>query len=168
MVVYCMCPGDKTGRAVLHRARAMEFLRIKLLKGGLDARKQKGYPVEPFQRTVRLESDRSSYLEPTDGLPFKHTQNGRLGSALEYKPGYSVQTGRARRPCAILVSCAWRDRLLSMRRHRYRPAATVLSERKKKPSSIFVVALTAYLRSAIPNAATLPIPIGSRIAVGRR
>src|SRR5438105_10317611 len=44
-VVYCTCPGDKTSRAVSHRARAMHFLRIKFLKGGLAAWKAKGYPV---------------------------------------------------------------------------------------------------------------------------
>ena len=41
LVVYCTCPSDKTGRAVLHRVRAMGFLRIKLLKGGLDAWREK-------------------------------------------------------------------------------------------------------------------------------
>jgi rhodanese-related sulfurtransferase len=47
LVVYCTCPSDKTSRAVLHRALAMGFSRIKLLKGGLDAWKAKGYPGDP-------------------------------------------------------------------------------------------------------------------------
>src|SRR5262245_5976606 len=48
-VVYCTCPGDKTSRVVSDRARAMHFFRIKFLKGGLEAWKAKGYPVEPYQ-----------------------------------------------------------------------------------------------------------------------
>ena len=36
-VVYCTCPGDKTSRAILHRALAMHFSRIQFLKGGLAA-----------------------------------------------------------------------------------------------------------------------------------
>jgi rhodanese-related sulfurtransferase len=53
-VVYCTCPSDKTSRAVLHRARALDFLRIKFLKGGLAAWKAKGYPVEPYKESFRL------------------------------------------------------------------------------------------------------------------
>jgi rhodanese-related sulfurtransferase len=53
-VVYCTCPSDKTSRAVLHRARALDFLRIKFLKGGLAAWKAKGYPVEPHKESFRL------------------------------------------------------------------------------------------------------------------
>ena len=44
IVVYCTCPGDKTSRSVLQRARALGFTRIKLLTGGLAAWKAKGYP----------------------------------------------------------------------------------------------------------------------------
>jgi rhodanese-related sulfurtransferase len=47
-IVYCTCPSDKTSRAILHRVRAMRFIRIKFLKGGLAAWKAKGYPVEPY------------------------------------------------------------------------------------------------------------------------
>ena len=53
-VVYCTCPGDKTSRAILHRALAMHFLRIKFLKGGLAAWKAKGYPVEPYRDIFSL------------------------------------------------------------------------------------------------------------------
>jgi rhodanese-related sulfurtransferase len=53
-VVYCTCPGDKTSRAILHRALAMHFSRIKFLKGGLAAWKAKGYPVEPYKETFHL------------------------------------------------------------------------------------------------------------------
>jgi rhodanese-related sulfurtransferase len=56
-VVYCTCPGDKTSRAVLHRARGMHFLRVKFLKGGLEAWKAK-YPVEPYTESFHLDTAR--------------------------------------------------------------------------------------------------------------
>lgn len=62
LVVYCTCPSDKTGRAVLHRARAKGFLRVKLLQGGLDAWRAKGYPVQPYEKPLHLDSDQSSHL----------------------------------------------------------------------------------------------------------
>jgi rhodanese-related sulfurtransferase len=55
-VVYCTCPGEKTSRAVLHRAEAMHFLRIKFLKGGLAGWKAKGYPVEPYEKPFHLDT----------------------------------------------------------------------------------------------------------------
>lgn len=62
LVVYCTCPSDKTSRAVLHRALAMGFSRIKLLQGGLDGWKARGYPVEPYEKSFQLDSGRSSDL----------------------------------------------------------------------------------------------------------
>jgi rhodanese-related sulfurtransferase len=62
LVVYCTCPGDKTSRAVLHRALAMGFSRIKFLKGGLDGWRAKAYPVEPYEKTFHLDSGRNSHL----------------------------------------------------------------------------------------------------------
>jgi len=53
-IVYCTCPSDKTSREILHRARALHFLRIKFLKGGLAAWKAKGYPVEPYDQSFHL------------------------------------------------------------------------------------------------------------------
>jgi len=53
-VVYCTCPSDETSRAVLHRARSMQFSRIKVLKGGLAAWKAMGYPVEPYTEVFHL------------------------------------------------------------------------------------------------------------------
>ena len=53
-VVYCTCPSDKTSRTILHRAQALHFLRIKFLKGGLEAWKSKGYPVEPYNESFHL------------------------------------------------------------------------------------------------------------------
>jgi rhodanese-related sulfurtransferase len=53
-IVYCTCPSDKTSRAILRRALALHFLRIKFLKGGLAAWKAKGYPVEPYNLPFHL------------------------------------------------------------------------------------------------------------------
>jgi rhodanese-related sulfurtransferase len=55
-IVYCTCPSDKTSRAILHRVRALDFLRIKFLKGGLAAWKAKGYPVEPYNEPFHLDT----------------------------------------------------------------------------------------------------------------
>ena len=54
-VVYCTCPSDKTSRAVLGRALALHFSRIKFLKGGLQAWKAMGYPVEPYNELIHLD-----------------------------------------------------------------------------------------------------------------
>jgi rhodanese-related sulfurtransferase len=54
VVVYCTCPGDKTSRTVLRRALMLGFSRIKLLRGGLSAWKEKGYAVEPYKESFRL------------------------------------------------------------------------------------------------------------------
>ena len=61
-VVYCTCPSDKTSRIILHRALAMGFLRIKFLKGGLDAWRSKGFPVEPYTKPFHLDSGSSNHL----------------------------------------------------------------------------------------------------------
>lgn len=53
-IVYCTCPSDKTSRAVLRRARALHFFRMKFLEGGLAAWKAKGYPVEPYNEPFHL------------------------------------------------------------------------------------------------------------------
>ena len=53
-VVYCTCPNDKTSRAVLGRALAMDLHRIKFLKGGLAAWKAHSYPVEPYREVFHL------------------------------------------------------------------------------------------------------------------
>jgi rhodanese-related sulfurtransferase len=54
-VVYCTCPSDETSRSIMDRALALQFLRIKFLKGGLAAWKAKGYPVEPYEKPFRLD-----------------------------------------------------------------------------------------------------------------
>jgi rhodanese-related sulfurtransferase len=53
-VVYCTCPSDKTSRAVLRRALRLQFTRIKFLRGGLEAWKKNGYPVEPYKEAFHL------------------------------------------------------------------------------------------------------------------
>lgn len=55
-IVYCTCPSDKTSRAILHKALAMNFSRIKFLQGGLDGWKAKGYPVEPYTESFHLDT----------------------------------------------------------------------------------------------------------------
>ena len=62
LVVYCTCPSDETSRTVLHRALAMGFLRIKFLKGGLEGWRAKGFPVEPYTKTFRLDSGKTNHL----------------------------------------------------------------------------------------------------------
>lgn len=53
-VVYCTCPSDKTSREILRRALALRFFRVKFLKGGLEAWKIMGYPVEPYKESFHL------------------------------------------------------------------------------------------------------------------
>ena len=53
-VVYCTCPSDRTSRTVLRRALALQFRKIKFLKGGLAAWKASGYPVEPYREVFHL------------------------------------------------------------------------------------------------------------------
>ena len=53
-IVYCTCPGDKTSRAILRRALDLQFFKIKFLKGGFEAWKAKGYPVEPYREAFHL------------------------------------------------------------------------------------------------------------------
>jgi rhodanese-related sulfurtransferase len=55
-IVYCTCPSDETSRAILHRALAKGLLRIKLLKGGLEAWKANGFPVEPYKQAFHLDT----------------------------------------------------------------------------------------------------------------
>jgi rhodanese-related sulfurtransferase len=57
-VVYCTCDGEKTSRSVVARARAANLVRLKLLKGGFGAWKAKGYPVEPYGKSFRLDTAR--------------------------------------------------------------------------------------------------------------
>lgn len=62
LIVYCTCPSDKTSRIILRRALAKGFLRIKLLKGGLDGWRANGFPVEPYKKPFHLNSDKTNHL----------------------------------------------------------------------------------------------------------
>jgi rhodanese-related sulfurtransferase len=53
-IVYCTCAGENTSRAILGQALDMQFFKIKFLMGGLEARKAKGYPVEPYREVFHL------------------------------------------------------------------------------------------------------------------
>jgi rhodanese-related sulfurtransferase len=55
-VVYCTCPSDETSRAILQRALALGFSRVKFLKGGLESWKEKGFPVEPYEKAFHLDT----------------------------------------------------------------------------------------------------------------
>ncbi len=55
-VVYCTCPSDKTSRAILRKALAMQFSCVRFLKGGLDGWKARGYPVEPYKESFHLDT----------------------------------------------------------------------------------------------------------------
>lgn len=55
-VLYCTCVSEKTSRMVLENALNLKFSRIKFLKGGLAAWKEKGYPVEPYTKPFHLDT----------------------------------------------------------------------------------------------------------------
>lgn len=56
VVVYCTCPGDETSRNVLRKALALNFRRVKFLRGGLGAWKANGYPVQPYSQPFHLDT----------------------------------------------------------------------------------------------------------------
>lgn len=56
-VVYCTCPDDKTSREILQRALSLNYSRMKILRGGLGAWKAKGYTVEPYRDSFRLDTE---------------------------------------------------------------------------------------------------------------
>jgi len=55
-VVYCTCVSEKTSRMVLQNALRLKFSRIRFLKGGLAAWKEKGYPVEVYDKPFHLDT----------------------------------------------------------------------------------------------------------------
>jgi rhodanese-related sulfurtransferase len=65
MVVYCTCASDKTSRTILHLALALGFSRIKFLKGGLAGWRTSGFPVEPYQKSFHLSSDKTNHVTTT-------------------------------------------------------------------------------------------------------
>ena len=55
-IVYCTCPSDRTSRRILRRALALNLLRIRFLRGGLEAWKQRGFPLEVYDKPFRLDN----------------------------------------------------------------------------------------------------------------
>ena len=60
VVVYCTCPEEESSKEILQRALQLGYLRIRFLKGGLAAWKQKGYIVQPYQKPFRLDTAATS------------------------------------------------------------------------------------------------------------
>jgi Rhodanese-related sulfurtransferase len=56
VVIYCTCPGEKTSWEILRLAQNLQYTRLKLLHGGLEAWKAKGYAVERYMDSFRLDS----------------------------------------------------------------------------------------------------------------
>ena len=54
-VIYCTGGDHETSTMVLGKARALNFTRVKMLKGGLAAWKAKGYPVEAYTESFELD-----------------------------------------------------------------------------------------------------------------
>jgi rhodanese-related sulfurtransferase len=55
-VIYCTGSDHETSKMVLEKARALNFTRVKLLRGGLEAWKAKGYPVEVYTDSFNLDT----------------------------------------------------------------------------------------------------------------
>jgi rhodanese-related sulfurtransferase len=55
-VVYCTCPTDKTAHTIINKTLSLGYKNVRLLKGGLDAWKEKGYPVEAYETAFRLDT----------------------------------------------------------------------------------------------------------------
>jgi rhodanese-related sulfurtransferase len=55
-VIYCTCVSEKTSRMVVENALRLNFSRIKFLRGGLAAWKEKGYPVVPYTQSFHLDT----------------------------------------------------------------------------------------------------------------
>jgi rhodanese-related sulfurtransferase len=55
-VIYCTGGDDETSQMVLGKARALNFTRVKLLRGGLAAWKERGYPVEAYTEAFHLDT----------------------------------------------------------------------------------------------------------------
>jgi rhodanese-related sulfurtransferase len=75
LVIYCTCPSDNTSRTILHRAFAMGFSRIRLLKGGLDGWRTNGFPVEPYMKPFHLNSGKNE--SPCGRAPLERAEVNR-------------------------------------------------------------------------------------------
>jgi rhodanese-related sulfurtransferase len=55
-IIYCTGGDDETCKMILGKARALRFTNVKLLRGGLAAWKDKGYPVEAYTESFHLDT----------------------------------------------------------------------------------------------------------------
>ena len=55
-IVYCTCPSDETATKIMQKAVSLGFKKIKVLHGGLEAWKEKQYPVEPYESAFHLDT----------------------------------------------------------------------------------------------------------------
>jgi len=53
-IIYCTCAEDEANIVILERLLAMGFAKVRFLKGGLDARKARGFKVDGYSDTFRL------------------------------------------------------------------------------------------------------------------
>jgi rhodanese-related sulfurtransferase len=56
VVLYCTCEAQKTSLEIVRHAKTLGFSRLKVLRGGLAAWKAKGYPVEIYRESFRLDT----------------------------------------------------------------------------------------------------------------
>ena len=56
VVLYCTCEAQKTSLEIVRHARTLGFSRLRVLKGGLAAWKAKGYSVEVYRESFRLDT----------------------------------------------------------------------------------------------------------------
>ncbi|HEX3373683.1 MAG TPA: rhodanese-like domain-containing protein [Edaphobacter sp.] len=55
-VIYCTGGDEETSQMVMGKASALHFTEVQLLKGGIGAWKEKGYPVEPYSEPFQLDT----------------------------------------------------------------------------------------------------------------
>jgi len=56
VVMYCTCEAQKTSLEIVRHARMLGYKRLKVLRGGLAGWKAKGYPVEVYRESFRLDT----------------------------------------------------------------------------------------------------------------
>ncbi|MBS1799258.1 MAG: rhodanese-like domain-containing protein [Acidobacteria bacterium] len=56
VVLYCTCEAQKTSLEIVRQAKMQGYNRLKVLRGGLAGWKAKGYPVEIYRESFRLDS----------------------------------------------------------------------------------------------------------------
>lgn len=56
VVLYCTCEAQKTSLEIVRKAKELGHSRLKVLRGGLAAWKARGYPVEVYRESFRLDT----------------------------------------------------------------------------------------------------------------